>query len=100
MRETPAEVYNLLAPRLLLAQVKDARRTPERPDGWQLTLLGQGEVPVRDMLRLLDAAAYQGWISVEWEKHWHPEIEAPELALTQHLTQLHSWLSEFNPANP
>ena len=90
MGETPAEVYANLGPRILLAQVKDARR---RADGdWQLVLLGEGEVPVRDMLGLLAAGGYPHWISVEWEKRWHPEIEEPEVALPQHLELLTKWL--------
>jgi len=90
MGERPAEVYANLGSRILLAQVKDARRTPG--GGWQLVLLGAGEVPVADMLGLLVAGGYPHWISVEWEKHWHPEIETPEIALPQHLELLTSWL--------
>jgi sugar phosphate isomerase/epimerase len=90
MGERPAEVYANLSPRILLAQVKDARRTPGGQ--WQLVLLGAGEVPVEDMLGLLMAGGYPHWISVEWEKRWHPEIEAPEIALPQHLRLLTSWL--------
>jgi len=51
--ETPAEVYANLGPRVLLAQVKDALRTPD--GDWRLVLLGAGEVPVREMLGLLTA---------------------------------------------
>ncbi len=91
MGESPAEVYQNLGGRILLAQVKDARRVP--PDGWQLVLLGEGEVPVREMLGLLVAGGYPHWISVEWEKRWHPEIEPPEVALPQHLGLLAQWLS-------
>ena len=90
MGETPAEVYANLGSRILLAQVKDARR---KADGdWQLVLLGEGEVPVRDMLGLLAAGGYPHWISVEWEKRWHPEIEEPEVALPQHLELLTKWM--------
>ena len=90
MGETPAEVYANLGSRILLAQVKDARR---KADGdWQLVLLGEGEVPVKDMLELLAAGGYPHWISVEWEKRWHPEIEDPEVALPQHLDLLTKWL--------
>jgi sugar phosphate isomerase/epimerase len=90
MGERPAEVYANLGPRILLAQVKDARR---RADGdWQLVLLGEGEVPVREMLGLLVDGGYPHWISVEWEKRWHPEIEDPEVALPQHLELLAKWL--------
>jgi len=88
--ETPAEVYANLGPRVLLAQVKDALRTPD--GDWRLVLLGAGEVPVRDMLGLLAAGGYPHWISVEWEKRWHPEIEEPEVALPQHLELLRAWL--------
>jgi sugar phosphate isomerase/epimerase len=90
--ERPAEVYQNIGARVLLAQVKDARRAAAREDGWQLVLLGEGEVPVREMLGLLTAGGYQGWISVEWEKRWHPEIEEPEVALPQHLKLLDTWM--------
>ena len=89
--ERPAEVHRNLVGRILLAQVKDARRDAGREDGWQLVLLGQGEVPVREILGLLDGGGYRGWVSVEWEKRWHPEIEEPEVALPQHLDLLGRW---------
>jgi sugar phosphate isomerase/epimerase len=92
--ERAADVWANLGPRILLAQVKDARPDPAREDGWQLVLLGEGEVPVRDMLGLLSAGGYQGWVSVEWEKRWHPEISEPELALPQHLAVLDTWMGE------
>ena len=88
--EPPADVYANLGRRILLAQVKDARR---RPGGdWELVLLGEGEVPVIQMLGLLAAGGYRGWISVEWEKRWHPEIAEPEVALPQHLSVLAEWM--------
>jgi sugar phosphate isomerase/epimerase len=92
MGESPADVYANLGRRILLAQVKDARLLPD--GDWQLVLLGAGEVPVRQMLGLLAAGGYQNWISVEWEKRWHPEIEAPEIALPQHLKVLAEWMEE------
>jgi sugar phosphate isomerase/epimerase len=87
--ETPAEVYSNLGRRILLTQIKDARRGPD--DDWRLVLLGQGEVPVRQILAVLAAGGYRRWISVEWEKRWHPEIEEPEVALPQHLAVLADW---------
>ena len=43
-------------------------------------------------LGLLAAGGYPHWISVEWEKRWHPEIGEPEVALPQHLDLLTEWL--------
>jgi sugar phosphate isomerase/epimerase len=94
--ERPADVYANLAGRILLAQVKDARRTvTDDGEAWQLVLLGEGEVPVRQMLELLAAGGYEHWISVEWEKRWHPEIEEPEVALPQHLALLATWTEDL-----
>jgi sugar phosphate isomerase/epimerase len=96
MGERPDEVWSDLGRRTLLAQVKDARPDAARTDGWQLVLLGQGEVPVREMLELLQDGGYDGWVSVEWEKRWHPEIEEPEVALPQHLSVLTTWFAELD----
>jgi sugar phosphate isomerase/epimerase len=44
-------------------------------------LFGDGEFPAAECVRLLRAAGYTGWLSLEWEKMWHPQIEGPDLAL-------------------
>ena len=90
MGEPPADVHANLGRRILLAQVKDARRRDD--GGWQLVLLGEGEVPVRQMLGLLAAGGYRNWISVEWEKRWHPEIAEPDVALPQYRRVLAEWM--------
>jgi sugar phosphate isomerase/epimerase len=95
MGERPADVYEHIGPRVLHVQVKDARRSPEHKGGWQLVPLGEGEVPVREIIRLLAAGGYGGYLSVEWEKYWHPEIEEPEIALPQHLKVLEEWVQDL-----
>jgi hypothetical protein len=47
------------------------------------------------MVGLLAAGGYQRWLSVEWEKHWHPEIEEPEIALPAHVKLLRTWLRDL-----
>jgi sugar phosphate isomerase/epimerase len=95
MGERPAEVYENLGPRVLHVQVKDARRSAEHKGGWQLVPMGEGEVPVREIIRLLAAGGYGGYISVEWEKYWHPDIEEPQIALPQHLKVLEEWIRDL-----
>jgi len=94
MGERPAEVYQRLGPRILHVQVKDARRSAGHKGGWQLVPLGEGEVPVREIIGLLAAGGYGGYLSVEWEKYWHPEIEKAEIALPQHLKVLQEWAQD------
>jgi sugar phosphate isomerase/epimerase len=74
--------------RLAHVHIKDCRR---RGQDWQLTLLGEGEVPVRSGVDALRDAGYSGWLSVEWEKKWHPELAEPEVALPQFADLLRSW---------
>jgi len=61
-------------------------------DDWQLVALGEGEVPVRESLAALAAVGYDGWLTVEWEKRWHPELAEPEVALPRELETLKRWL--------
>lgn len=89
--EASEEVIRELGSRIAHYHVKDAVRTTD--NGWDLSLLGDGEVPVADQLTQLKLLGYEGWISVEWEKMWHPEIAEPEVALPEHI----SWLSTFLP---
>ncbi len=96
MGETPSEIAANFGDRVLLAQVKDARRSSEKDGGWQLVLLGEGEVEVRTMLEVLAGRGYAGWVSVEWEKRWHAEIEEPEIALPQHIALLRAWMDEID----
>ncbi|GCE09617.1 sugar phosphate isomerase/epimerase family protein [Dictyobacter aurantiacus] len=90
MGESASEVWQLLGPRVAHVHVKDARRDDSEKSGWKLVLMGEGEVPVREQLASLQANGYDGYISVEWEKRWHPEIEDPEIALPQHINWLHA----------
>jgi sugar phosphate isomerase/epimerase len=90
--ETPRQVLELLSDRVVNVHLKDARRST---DGWQLVLLAEGEVPVKDGLRLLKQRGYDDFISVEWEKKWHPEIADPEVAFPQHLSLLQQYVREL-----
>jgi len=43
-----------------------------------LVPLGEGELPVRAMLGALAGLRYDGYVMVEWEKKWRPELAEPE----------------------
>ena len=53
--------------------------------GYQLCLLGEGDVPLQQMLQLLVEKGYDGYFTLEWEKKWCPEIEEPEIAFKQYV---------------
>lgn len=92
--EPAEETWRLLGSRTLHVHIKDGRPNPAaaKPEEWALTLLGAGAVPVPAILALLRDGGYRGQLSVEWEKHWHPDLEEPELALPQHARALRAWM--------
>ncbi len=93
MGENLAEVWANLANRLVHVHLKDAQRRPD--GGWNLVLLGKGEVPCREILRALVLRGYRGYVVAEWEKKWHPEIPAPEVAFPQHIAKMKEWVADI-----
>ena len=91
--ETVQETLGRLGERLLHVHIKDGRRPPGGGENWELTLLGAGDVPVRAILGALCVVGYSGWLAVEWEKKWHPELAEPEVALPQHASVLRDYLA-------
>ena len=90
MGETVAETWDFIGDRVAHVHLKDARH---QPDGsFVLALMGQGDVPNREIVELLESKGYTGCYSAEWEKKWHPDIEEPEFALPQHAEVILGWL--------
>ena len=85
--------YSLIRPVLRHIHVKDYLRNRE-PDAkdWTLVKCGDGDIPIRDILtRVLDDG-YDGFLSFEWEKKWHPDIDEPEVAFPHFVAKMHEWL--------
>jgi len=72
--------------RLAYVHAKDLVR---RGDGsWAYIGMGRGQLPLAGMFAALKRRSFAGWISFEWEKKWHPEIDEPELALPEFLSAM------------
>ncbi|MEV6607105.1 sugar phosphate isomerase/epimerase family protein [Kutzneria sp. NPDC051319] len=72
--ESPARTRAVLGDYFGYFQLKDARAadpTPLPP--------GDGEVPLAECAEVLQA--WSGWVSVEWERAWYPDIPPVETAL-------------------
>jgi len=80
--EAPAETLANVGKRIRYTHLKDARRDPGHPkamsDGWRYVAPGEGELPLAECVRLLRQHGYTGYLVLEHEKRWHPELEEPE----------------------
>jgi glucosamine-6-phosphate deaminase len=79
--EEPEAGGAALGPFLRHVHLKDGRRLPDGRVPWPPVLPGRGDFPAPRVLDWLQAAGADRWVSFEWEKRWHPEIEGPEVAL-------------------
>lgn len=60
-------------------------------DKERLLLVGAGELPLAGILESLKGIDYQGFLSLEWEKLWHPEIEDSYLAIYQFVQKMRAF---------
>lgn len=51
----------------------------------KLCLVGMGDLPITEAIELLKQAKFNGWVSLEWEKGWHLDLEEPEIALPSYI---------------
>jgi sugar phosphate isomerase/epimerase len=75
--ESPDRTARLIAARTYHTHVKDSKKDT----GY--TFLGEGDIPLDDLVRHLHQAGYGGYLCLEWEKAWHPELPGPEVAFPQ-----------------
>lgn len=69
-----------VAPHLRHVHLRDARAVKDQ-EHWLPVLAGRGAVSFAATMKVLSALDYNRYVSFEWEKYWHPEIEEPEVAL-------------------
>lgn len=75
-----AEAASQVGPHLAHVHLRDARAAMGQ-EHWLPVLAGHGAVSFAAVVKSLRQLAYDGYVSFEWEKYWHPEIEEPEIAI-------------------
>jgi sugar phosphate isomerase/epimerase len=80
-KETPVSVYADLHPYIRHTHIKDLKIVDGKE---KYVLLGKGIAPIFQAIDILRRHQYNGYYSFEWEKLWHPEIDAPEIALADY----------------
>ncbi|MFC4554744.1 sugar phosphate isomerase/epimerase family protein [Georgenia faecalis] len=76
--ENVATTVTELGPWLDYVQIKDATGPATAPVP---ALTGSGDLPLATMADALEAMGYAGWVSLEWERAWHPQVPPLDQAL-------------------
>lgn len=86
--ESVKSFFSAIGSKCAHIHMKDLYKTPDGKS--KLCLTGDGEVEIKECIGLLKNADYQGYITFEWEKRWHPDIEDPEIALPHFIKYMKS----------
>lgn len=92
--EPLADTVNYLGSLIRHVHIKDGKNLS--PQGAEHVLIGAGEMPILEALRLLRQIGYDGYLSLEWEKKWHPEIPEPEVAFPQYIRVMRQLLADLD----
>lgn len=92
--ESPELTWEKLGKWIKYTHWKDSYRTQNKEQGYQLCLLGEGDLPLSQIYELLQEKEYSGYFTLEWEKVWHPEIEEPEIAFKQYIDYMKALAEE------
>ncbi|GAA2110198.1 sugar phosphate isomerase/epimerase [Microlunatus panaciterrae] len=85
--ETAETSLELLGPWLAYLQIKDA------DTGFRPVSIGAGEFPIGDLLAILQRHHWRGWLSLEWERKWHPHLPS----LDEALPATRAWIAAATP---
>ena len=73
-QEKPETTYANLRPWLCHTHFKDSNQTE---DGYRYSLPGFGDVPLMNVVEVLENGGYEGYYSLEWVKRWDNTLEEP-----------------------
>lgn len=75
--ESPDRTVALLGERIVHVHLKDGTRPQDsNRTAYDLCALGAGDVDFAQINNCLKGIAYNGYLSLEWEQMWHPELAA------------------------
>ncbi|MFI6292188.1 sugar phosphate isomerase/epimerase family protein [Nonomuraea sp. NPDC050790] len=87
--ESPADTLSALGSHLAYVQVKDAVSANDSTP----VPMWSGSVPLDESGELLRSAGYDGWVSLEWERTWYPQVAPVE----EILPGAAEWVRRYHP---
>lgn len=87
--ESAIDALDVLADRVWMVKLKDVR-------GGKACPLGTGELGCEALVRHLASRNFTGWVVVEWDRLWSPELSEPGSILADAAARLRHWSAPKN----
>jgi sugar phosphate isomerase/epimerase len=95
--DTIQSAAEVVQPYLAHIHLRDAKPV-SGSEHWLPVLAGRGRVSFADAVVAIRNLNYDGYVSFEWEKYWHPEIEEPDIALPDFSNAMRNLLGDRSDA--
>ena len=84
-KEDPEQTIQNLGAYVRHVHIKDSVSGPK---GRTYTLLGEGDLPIASMMTALGSINYDGFISLEWDPKWMPDLTDMEVIFSHFVTYM------------
>ena len=85
-QETPEQTYQNVGPYIRYVHLKDSIL---KEDGsLQYKMMGYGDLPIKEAVKVLRKNGYDGYLSLEWVKRWYSDLEAPGVVFMQYINYM------------
>ncbi len=91
----PELCWQNVGPHVVDTHFKDSFLTEERKNGYEYCLLGDGDIPIVETLKVLKAGGYNGYLTLEWEKAWQDYLPEPEVGFPQYVNKMKEYLAQL-----
>ena len=90
--ESPEFTFQNIGPYVKNTHVKDS----VLKDGKiAYRMMGYGDVPVFDALKILKTASYSGFITLEWVKRWNKELQEPGIVFYHYVSYMNYLMEQI-----
>lgn len=87
MNEPVEDTYNRLKEYIMFVHVKDSKVVDGKV---KYKMMGYGDVPVKEAIKLLLDNNYEGYVSLEWVKRWYIDLEEPGVVFSHYVNYMRS----------
>ena len=93
MGESPEETVKNIGPYIKHVHAKDSIMKGDKP---QYKLMGEGDMPLRNIFAALAEAKYSGYISLEWVKRWNRNLQDAGIVFPQFAHYMSEYREEYS----
>jgi len=87
--ESAETTWNTLKDYIRYLHIKDSVATPHKTE---YRMIGNGDLPIKEVVEILKASGFDGYLSLEWLKRWCLSLAEPGIVFPQYISYMRALL--------